>query len=283
MPVQCVLSYLPNGAMLKLPLLLFALGFACSCYGQLLQTVPASARTGIYRNVQTNALHFTANQAALGHFKNFAAALYSEKRFLLQELSLFHLALAQPAGDGALGAQLAYSGNADYNTSKISFAYGRNLSGKVDAGIQFNYLNQYIRGYDNASQVTVEGGVVFHFSEVFHAGLQLCNPAGVLLDKTIGKVPALYTAGFTYQPSPQFGITAELVKTDKMPVAVQTGFEYRFAEKLWAKAGINSGTAAFFIAGGFGLKHFSIEAVGSVHPQLGFSPGLLLVFNGMGK
>lgn len=268
---------------MKLPLLVFSLGVVCSSYGQPLQLVPAAARTGVYGTVHTNALHIAANQAALGRFKNFAAAVYGEKRFLLQELSLFHLALAQPAGDGAFGAQLLYSGNADYNLSKLGVAYGRALGEKAEVGIQFNYLNQYIRGYDNASQVTVEGGVLFHVSETFHAGLHFCNPAGVLLDKTIEKMPAIYTAGFTYQPSPQFGITAELVKTDKIPVAVQTGFEYCFAEKLWAKAGINSGTTAFFVATGFGLKHFNIEAVGSVHPHLGFSPGLMLLYKSMGK
>lgn len=241
------------------------------------------ARTGVYKTEQNNALHIAANQAALGSFKNFAAAVYGENQFLLQELSLFHLALAQPAGNGAFGLQMAYNGNADYNTSTVGFAYGRSLNEHVAIGIQFNYLAQHLRGYDNAAQVTVDAAMQFHFSEVLHAGFHVGNPAGALLDKTIEKAPAFYTAGFTYQPSQQFGITAEFMKTANAPLALQTGFEYFFSEKLWAKAGINSGTTAFFVAAGFGLKRFNIEAVGSVHPQLGFTPGLMLIYNGMGK
>ena len=224
-----------------------------------------------------------ASQAALGRFKKFSAAVYGENRALLQELSLFQLALVQPVDAGAFGAQLSHFGNTDYNASKIGAAYGRNLSERLAAGVQFNYLNQHIRGYGNAAQVTVEGAVSYQFSDAFGAGFQLSNPAGAVFNKTIEKEPAVYTAGFTYQPSQHFGITAELSKTGKAPMALQTGFEYLFSETLRAKAGINSGTAAFFVAAGFNLKNFSIETVGSVHAQLGFSPGVMLLYNGMGK
>jgi hypothetical protein len=111
----------------------------------------------------------------------------------------------------------------------------------------------------------------------------VCNPVGVVLGKAVEKLPAIYTAGFTYQPSQAFGITTECIKTAKRPIEVQTGVAYHFTSKLWAKAGINSGTTAFFIASGFQLKDFRIEVVGSVHPQLGLSPGMMVLYNDMGK
>jgi hypothetical protein len=129
----------------------------------------------------------------------------------------------------------------------------------------------------------VEGGLLLHFSKAFHAGFQLSNPMGVVLHKWDRKLPAVYTMGVGYQPSPQVAVTAELLKTAELPVMVQGGLEYRFASTFWAKAGINSGTAAFFIAAGIQLKDFSIEVAGSVHPHLGLSPGLLLSYNGMEK
>jgi hypothetical protein len=234
------------------------MSFYC-CKSQQGQTVPAAARTGVYDNVQNNALHFVANQAALGTAKKFAAALYGEKRFLLQELSFYHLALVQPAGDGAAGLQLAYAGNSDFYTSKIGFAYGRNLGEKLALGLQFNYINQHIHGYGNAAQVTVEGGLIVHVSEAFGAGFQVSHAAGAVLRKHNEKLPAIYTIGISYQPSGPFGITAEVVKTGSFPAALQAGLEYKFAKRLWAKAGITSGTAAFFIAVCFRLKDFSIE------------------------
>jgi hypothetical protein len=265
--------------------LLFNLLCFAYCCGQTLQPlpVPAVARIGAYGSLHANALHSGANQAALGVVKTPAAALYGEKRFLLQELAMYHFALAQPAGAGAFGLQAVFAGNSDYSTSKIGVAYGMLLSPKVAIGVQFDYLAHRIRGYGSAAQVAAEGALLVHFSESLHAGLQVCHPAGIALRKGVAKLPAVYTAGLEYRPSPAVTLTAELIKTEQLPLAVQSGIEYRFTPKLCAKAGINSRTTAFFIAAGFELKTFRLELVGDAHPQLGLTPGLLLLYNGMGK
>lgn len=244
---------------------------------------PAVARLGTYSSQPHHALQAAANQAALGTLKSFAAAVYSERRFLLQELSTYHIGIAQPVADGAFALQAAYTGTADYTASKIGVAYGRKLGNRVSVGVQFNYWNQHIRGYGNAAQITAEGGVLVRLTTTFHMGFQACNPAGVVFTKWDRNLPAVYTIGAGYEPSEQVAITIELRKAERLPLAVQTGIEYRFTPTLWAKAGIESGTAAFFIAAGFQLKDFRIEVAGAVHPQLGLSPGLLLAYNGMGK
>lgn len=242
------------------------------------QSLPATLRTGVYGKVQSNALCFAANQAALGAVKNFEAALYVEKPFLLQALSVCHFAVAQPVGDGSFGLQLRYGGNSDYNSAKLGIAYGRTIGAKAAVGVQFNYWSRHISGYESTAQVTVEGGFLFHFSDAFHAGFQVCHPAGVVLSKSGKKIPALYTAGLTYQPSQSVSLTTEIAKSGALPVALQTGLQYRFAPALWAKAGINS-TKEFFIAARFQLNGFAIEFSGSVHAQLGLSPGLMLAYN----
>jgi len=246
-------------------------------------TLPAVVHVGVYRPAPQHALEAAANQAVLGGLNHFAAALYSERRFGLQEISLYHIAVAQPVGDGAFGMHLSYSGNADYNASKIGAAYGRQLGKAVQIGVQFNHWNQYTRGYGGAAQVTVEGGLLVHFSEVLHAGIQASNPFGILFQKWDQKRPAVYTIGVGYQPSQHLLLTAEVFKTAMQPVALQTGIEYRFTPALWCTAGINSSTAAFFIAAGFQLTGFRIMFAGSVHPQLGFSPAVLLAYNAMEK
>lgn len=265
-------------------LLLSSLLFCTAACGQLVQTAsPAITRTSVYDKRFHNALQFAANQAALGNVNGFATALYGEKRFLLRELSVYHLSIAQPAGPGAFGLYLFYSGDADYNTSKTGFAYGRNLSERLAAGVQFNYWTQHIRSYGTTAQVTVEGALLVHLSEVLHVGIQVSNPVGVVLNKAAEKLPGIYTIGAGYQPSPNVAITTEFIKIKKMPVAVQAAVEYHFTASIWCKAGLNSNTTAFFIAAGFQLKDFSIEVAGAVHPQLGLSPGLLLAYNTMDK
>lgn len=253
------------------------------CYAQAVQPAPAAVHIGAYAKTATNALQAGANQAALGNVKSFAATVYGEKRFLLRAFSTYQVALVQPAGAGAFGMQLVYAGDADFSTSKLGFAYGRRLSKTLDVGVQFDYLNNRIRGYGSAAQVSIEGGMICHFSEAVHAGFQVCNPVGVTLPKYGQKTPAVYTAGVSYHPSEQVAITTELIKTTRLPLAVQSGLQYSFLPTLWAKAGINSGAASFFIDAGVQLTYFSVELIGSVHPQLGLSPALMLIYNSMGK
>ena len=263
--------------------IIFLFHYECVNAQMLQETAPDVAAIGAYSSTPALALNFGVNQAALGSMRHFAAAVYGEKRFLLQELSTYHVAVVRPAGDGAFGVHVFYSGSADYNTMKTGFAYGRNLGKHISLGVQFDYWNQHIRGYGNEGQVSIEAGVIAHVSDVLHVGFQLSNPATIVMNKWNQKLPRKYAIGVGYQPSQLITLVAELIETAKQPLAINATIEYHMAPKVWAKAGINSYTKTFFIAGGFQLTDFTIEVVGSVHPQLGLSPGVLLAYNAMDK
>ena len=71
--------------------------------------------------------------------KNASAGVYGERRFLLNELSLYNLrSLCQPTS-GNFGVKAGYFGFSDYNESQMGLAYARKLGNKVDIGVQFNY------------------------------------------------------------------------------------------------------------------------------------------------
>jgi hypothetical protein len=61
---------------------------------------------------------------------------------------------------------------------------------------------------------------------------------------------------------------------------VNAGMQYSFDEKLFARAGFTSGTSSYFFGLGVMLKNFRLDATASIHPQLGITPGLLLLFKG---
>ena len=71
--------------------------------------------------------------------KNASAGVYGERRFLLDELSLYQLAIAVPTNSGNFGVKAGYYGFSDYNESQMGLAYARKLGSKVDIGVQFNY------------------------------------------------------------------------------------------------------------------------------------------------
>lgn len=93
----------------------------------------------------TGCFSFTSNQAALAGAKFAAVGVYGERRFMLEETSLYGLALALPTKNlGNFGVMVNYSGFSNFNENKAGLAYARSLGSKVDIGIQFNYYGYRI-------------------------------------------------------------------------------------------------------------------------------------------
>lgn len=268
----------------KLLFLKYLLLFCCCClllFCEAQITQPsAGTRAGAYGNGSNNLIAYTANTAALGKIKSFAAGLYGEKRFLLQALSAYQMAVALPAGSGVFGLDARYAGSALYNRSKVGLAYARNLNSALSIGVQFNYHHYHIAGYGNAGAVNVEGGVILHVSESLQVGAYVYNPTGSALIKSDAeKLPAVYSAGLGYTPSKNLLLTAEIIKETTEPVNLHAGLQYQFAEQFTAKAGLLTATSEFYLGAGFGFHRLGFEALATVHPQLGVTPGFMITYN----
>jgi hypothetical protein len=249
------------------------------------QTVrdPASAsyvELGTYSNDHLDAFSFHANQAALAKMKITAAGIYGEKRFLLDELGLYDAAVAVPTSSGNFGLDARYFGSSDYNESQVGLAYGRSLGSKVDIGVQFNYYNVRIAGYGNASAINFEIGTIFHLTDNLNAGLHAYNPAGGSLGKNNEeKLASVYSVSIGYDASEKFFMGFEIEKDEDKPVNVNAGLEYKFLPQLLTRVGISTGTSSIYFGLGFGFKSLRLDATASYYPQLGITPGLLLIFN----
>ncbi|HYK55649.1 MAG TPA: hypothetical protein VEV15_04160 [Flavisolibacter sp.] len=266
----------------NLSCIIFFLGIGVNSHSQTLRTPVTAAftRLNTYSTVHTHAFSFAANQAALGAVKSLSAGIYSERRFLLKEMSLYSAAVALPTPAGNFGLKGDYFGDASYNETGLGLAYGRKLGDKIDGGVQFNYYSFKVAGYGSASSINAEGGMIIHLTEAFNVGVHLYNPTGVSVGKNAEeKLPAIYSAGFGYDVSKKFFIGAEVEKTEDQPVNVNAGMHYYFDEKMFASAGLASATATYYLGFGVMLKNMQLNAVASIHPQLGVTPGLLLLFN----
>ncbi|HEY6506020.1 MAG TPA: hypothetical protein VIZ28_18725, partial [Chitinophagaceae bacterium] len=185
-----------------------------------------------------------------------------------------------PTHSGNFGLKTAYSGFSDYNETQIGLAYARKLGSKADIGIQFNYNGIRIAGYGSASAISFEAGGIFHVSDKLHAGFHINNPAGGKFGKDQQeKLPSVYTLGFGYDASEKFFFSMEVVKEEDQPVNVNAGMQYKFIPQLAARAGMSSATSSAFIGIGLLLKSFRLDVTTNYHPQLGVTPGLLILFN----
>lgn len=257
----------------------------CYCLSLHAQTLRMPVST-IYPSLTTysaqfnDAFSFRSNTAALAGIKNFSSGVFSERRFMLQELSSYSFAAVLPTTTGNFGIRGDYHGGQSYNETTAGFGYGRRLGGKVDVGVQFHYFSMNAAGYGSASAITFDAGAIFHLTEAVQTGLHVYNPIGMKIGKTgEEKLPAIYSAGIGYDASQQLFIGTEIQKTEDQPLNVNAGLHYKFADKLIARGGISSTTSVYYIGFGVQLKSLRLDATSSFHPYLGITPGLLLMYS----
>ena len=232
---------------------------------------------GAYSTHQVDVFSFVNNQAALAQTKNAAAGVYGEKRFLLAATSMYSAAIALPSSSGNFGVNLAYTGFKNFNEHQLGLAYARSLGPKVDIGLQFNYYGYRIPAYNNASTVTVEMGALLHVTDDLNLGIHVYNPIGGKMVKTGEQLAAVYKMGLGYDVSDLLFVGAELVKEENTPVTVNAGIQYQLAKQFFARVGIATATASTYGGVGICWNTMRLDISGSYHPQLGWSPGLLLI------
>lgn len=235
---------------------------------------------GAYSFNHADVFSFTANQASLAQLKNPAAGVYGERKFMLSELNNYTAAFGLPTHSGDFGLKAVYSGFSDYNETQIGFAYARKMGSKIDIGVQFNYNGIRIAGYGTASAISFEAGTIFHVTDKLHTGFHINNPVGGKFGKEQQeKLPSVYTVGLGYDASEKFFASAEIIKEEDQPVNVIAGFQYKFIPQLLARAGMSTATSSAWLGIGLAWRSFRLDVTSSYHPQLGITPGLLMLFN----
>ena len=263
----------------------FLLYLIFACYTAFCQAVrqPIAAKyiaLGAYSLKHSDAFSFTQNQAALAQITNVELGVYGEKRFLLASTNMYTAVAVLPTHEGNFGLQLDYFGFKNFNESQIGLAYAKSLGSKMDLGIKINYYGFRIPAYLNSSAVTFEIGAIAHLSEKVHAGIQMYNPVGGKLSKTDNeKLSSVYKFGAGYEASDKFYVSTEIIKQEDQPVSVDVGFQYNFEKQFFVRAGTSTETSNSYIGTGISWKNIRLDVTAGYHPQLGVTPGLMLIIN----
>lgn len=248
---------------------------------QVLRRPMAAAYTGLgaYSTHHVDVFSLAANQASLAQLQQGAVGIFGERRFMQTELSNYTAIAALLTRSGNFGLKANYAGFSDYHESQIGLAYARKLGTKIDIGAQFNYNGIQIAGYGNATALSFELGAILHLTDKLHSGIQISNPVGGKYGKNKDeKLSSLYTFGIGYDASEKLLVSAEVQKEEDQPVNVNTGVQYRFLPQFMARVGVATSTSSLWAGVGFKLKSFRIDITSGYHPQLGFTPGVLLLF-----
>jgi hypothetical protein len=277
--VDCLLK---TNALRKICYLLLMLAFcATSSFAQTLRQPVSAVYLGLsaYSTEHTDVFSFVNNQAALAELKQNAAGVYGERRFMLSETSVYTAAAAFLTNNGNFGLDVKYAGFENFNENQIGLAYARSVGKKVEVGIQFNYYGYQIPTYGSSNTVDFEAGAIVHLTDKLNAGIHVYNPIGGKFSKSDEKLTSTYKAGFGYDASDRFFMSAEMVKEENFPVSINSGVQYQLEKRLFARAGISSATSSYYAGVGVAWNNLRLDVSCSVHPQLGVSPGLLLIAN----
>ncbi len=222
----------------------------------------------------------TSNTAAFARLQSGGLGVYGEKRFMLQELNQYSAVLAMPVASGVFAFQGDYFGSAAFNENQLGLAYARKVAGKIDVGVKFNYHTVHVPGYGNASAINFEAGTLLHLTEQLTAGFHMYNPFGSKIGKSGNeKLPAIFKTGLGYEASKNFFISSEFVKQADEPVNLNIGIQYSLDEKVYLRTGVSTLTNNTFAGIGLKLGLIRIDVNSAYHPQLGFTPGLLLLYS----
>ncbi|MFT3945692.1 MAG: hypothetical protein QM763_03705 [Agriterribacter sp.] len=235
--------------------------------------------SGAYSKNFSDIFSINNNIAALAAVKNFSAAVYGEKRFMLAELGLYSTVLAIPTSSGNFSLSANYYGYKAYNESEISIGYGRKLGDKVDIGATFNYFSLHIPSYGKASALNFDIGAIFHITEQLHSGINIYNPLSSKFGRhTDEKLMSVYKAGLGYDFSASFFSGVEVIKEQGGATGIHASFQYKPIVQLFARAGIVTSNHSWYAGIGYLFKELRVDVTVSMHQQLGISPGILLLY-----
>ncbi|MBX3255962.1 MAG: hypothetical protein KF862_17640 [Chitinophagaceae bacterium] len=235
--------------------------------------------SGAYSHRFPDVLNSTSHIASLAALNNFSAGILSERRFMLKETAMHTAVIGIPTASGNFVCKAHYFGYNAYNESEISLGYARKLNDRVDIGAAFNYYNIRISNYGSAGSVNFEIGSIFHITQQLHAGVQVYNPLQSRLGKNTGeKLAAVYKAGLGYEISESLLFTLEVIKQSNTATGVHLGLQYKPIKQLFARTGYITGNNILYAGAGYQYKQMRLDMTAGFHQRLGFSPGILLLY-----
>lgn len=235
--------------------------------------------SGSYSTHFRDALSSASHIASLASLHNFSAGLLGDRRFMLRETAMYTAVIAMPTASGNFALKTRYFGYSAYNESELSVGYARKISSMVDIGMALNYYHIRINSYGSAGAINFELGSIFHITEQLHTGIQVYNPLQSKLGKNTGeKLASVYKAGLGYELSKSLLTTLEVIKQSNTVTNIHIGVQYKPLKQFFLRMGYITGSNQLYAGAGYQYKRLRVDVTAGFHQRLGFSPGLLLLY-----
>jgi len=200
-----------------------------------------------------------------------------QNRFLVNELSTRAGLLVWPVQSSVFAFSLSQFGQIPFRQEKFGLAYARQISPKLNFGMQFNCYRLFLSEENRSvSSFGAELGIQYLFTERFVAGLHVMNPyrTGVNLTSGMFRYPSRIKAGAFYRLSNLFSLTSELENDLNDHFILKSGIEYNILEKLFVRAGVSGKPYQLSVGIGFQVKKLTFDLATTYNQYLGNSPSV---------
>lgn len=257
---------------------------------QLLQSAEVVGQGGLQTPMQ-GISNFFSNPAGLASITHFSAIASGESRYLGTDITGGGAGVAIPTKAGVLGIGISYFGQKAFNEQEVQISFAKKLLDKLSLSVRGYMVNTNIEQYGSGFIVSGDIGLQGYLSKKMTVGFMVVNPAQVVLAEG-SAVPTIFMFGANYDFSKTFSFGLEIEKSlgqDEPSTAIDPneflnpsnrinlkgGLVYRPNEKVAFRLGIKSLQPEYSFGMSYNVSQkFWIDAVGTYHEILGFSPGI---------
>ena len=268
--------------MKKITILIFIISFSNRCFSA--ENYSTSARALALSNAFVSisdpwsTFH---NQAGLASFDDFSAGIFYESRFMIDELSHMAGTFVAPVKAGTFGFSFSQFGKGTYKEHKVGLAFAKQLSKKLNAAIQLDYLSTRFPENEKAfGFATFEVGIIFAATDDLFFGAHVFNPIsnGFDLPEGTQKMPGVFRVGGHYQFPQMVLVTFETEKNFKNPFLIKTGIEFSPVKDLALRFGVSGKPVKYSAGIGYSIGKISTDIGFSYHGNLGLTPAVSIQF-----
>lgn len=236
----------------------------------------ASAQSGaLVFQATTDVISCLDHPGAIAGLTRPSVGLLASRRFMLAELASYSAAAGLRVRGTSFLVNGYYEGFALSHLTGVGLGFGRHLGSKIAVGARVVYGTQRTGALRPLHQVQAELGSIFFLSSQVRVAVA---------EKIIRELASEISAGqrredafsICYQPTDRFSCAFTVRHGENRGLELSTAANYSFANRMMLDFGINSYTG-WWVGVRFRFAAFQMGVWGYTHPNLGFSPGALLI------
>lgn len=249
-----------------------------------INNIAISQKLSMHAAVSNNVFDAAAilsNQSAGITIKGMNYGILAEKKYLMNELNQMVFFITKSYGNNGVTVIQDYNGFPESYCLQTSFGFAKHISDFTSLGVRFNYFFRHIEGILNTKSIGGEISIKQKISNDLQTGLIVINPQRYFSKKNnlLKGDESCYKWGLLYDVSKQFYLFIDLIKPEKEQIGIVSGCSYNLNKRVDAmfSFSVQEMTNRFCI--GLNLNQMKIKLMSSFHPQLGYSPSIMLLSN----